>query len=374
MKGFLKVIISLIIISMIGVFCFSGCKSAVEEAAAGEEVEEAAAGEEVEEAAGEEEQVVANEKIRITNICHQPHIEFFGVAKVGIKDFVDNIWGWDNVDVTWTGPLPGEWSVEKQIEIIEASIPNSDAIICTAPDPTAFNEVIQKAKDAGLPVILYNADAPDSGRDAFVGQDRYETGVSVGKEVIKYADENLADRGEGEIKYAISIAFAGHSALENINRGYRDVLDKDPRFVSVLPDYIVSGTDPLGVYDNCQNAVLSYPDLDFILHCDACGGYSGQVINDNNLQDQIAVFTVCSSTLDLDMLKAGAMKFVADQNQYLQGYIPMSLLYLYFELGMPVIDAGMNLDTGYIPITQDNIDENYAMYESIMERFAQVDF
>lgn len=373
MKKLLIVLVPIIVIAIISVFGFSGCKTAASEEVAGdgaaaEEVSEDAGGEDV------EEKVVAGEKIRITNICHQPHIEFFGVAKVGIQDFVDSVWGWDKVDVTWTGPLPGEWSVEKQIEIIEASIPNSDAIICTAPDPTAFNEVIQKVKDAGLPCILYNADAPDSARDIFVGQDRYNTGVSVGKEVIKYADEHYADRGEGEIKYAISIAFAGHSALEKINQGYRDVLDQDPRFVSVVPDYIVTGTDPIGVYDTWQNAVLSYPDLDFVMHCDACGGYTGQVIKDNDLSDQINVFTVCSSTLDLDMLKAGAMKFVADQNQYLQGYLPMSLLYLYFEMGMPVLEAGMNLDTGYIPITAENFEVNFEMYEGVMERFEQVDF
>jgi hypothetical protein len=68
------------------------------------------------------------------------------------------------------------------------------------------------------------------------------------------------------------------------------------------------------------------------------------------------------------------MKFVADQNQYLQGYLPMSLLYLYFELGMPVLEAHQTLDTGYIPITEENLDVNYTMYEGIMERFEKLNF
>ena len=69
-------------------------------------------------------------------------------------------------------------SIDEHIKYIEIAIAsNADGIITTAPDPEAFTPFINKAVAAGIPVVLLDADAPDSNRNFYAGTSNYKGGV-----------------------------------------------------------------------------------------------------------------------------------------------------------------------------------------------------
>jgi rhamnose transport system substrate-binding protein len=75
---------------------------------------------------------------------------------------------------------PNEASVPDQIELIENAITSGvDVVSLAANDPEALAPVLQKAKDAGIKVVTWDADA--NVRDIFVNQATFE---AIGKAMV----------------------------------------------------------------------------------------------------------------------------------------------------------------------------------------------
>ena len=70
----------------------------------------------------------------------------------------------------------------------------ADAIAVPIVDPRAFNDPTAKALAAGIPVFSYNADAPPGSgnkRLAYIGQDLYQSGYSMGERIVSMVDSGL---------------------------------------------------------------------------------------------------------------------------------------------------------------------------------------
>ncbi len=87
-----------------------------------------------------------------------------------------------NANVTYFDPA---FDPQKQAAMIEDCIARqSDVIVVNAVDPTAVIAPIQKANEAGIPVITQNADVAPEGKQytaTFVGSQSYDQGLAVGK-------------------------------------------------------------------------------------------------------------------------------------------------------------------------------------------------
>lgn len=113
-------------------------------------------------------------------ICHASAVPFFVPVKNGALE-AGKMMG---VDVVYTGPA--DFDIKAQIEFIKAAIAQGvDGIATTMPNPDAFNDVVQEALSKGIPVVSLNADAPDSGRLAYIGQGNFAAGQSMGREIVK---------------------------------------------------------------------------------------------------------------------------------------------------------------------------------------------
>ena len=55
-----------------------------------------------------------------------------------------------------------------------------DGIAVCLVDPTAFNDPVEKALKAGIPVVSYNADAKGNKRLCYIGQDLFLSGKGLG--------------------------------------------------------------------------------------------------------------------------------------------------------------------------------------------------
>ncbi|GJM83518.1 hypothetical protein HMSSN139_60140 [Paenibacillus sp. HMSSN-139] len=81
---------------------------------------------------------------------------------------------------------PETVSAEQQIHMMETMIQQQvDGIAISPIDSGALTPVINKAVDAGIPVICFESDAPDSRRSAYIGTDNVEAGAEMGRVIKK---------------------------------------------------------------------------------------------------------------------------------------------------------------------------------------------
>ena len=136
----------------------------------------------------------------------------FNVAKVGAEDAAKDL---GDVEISWTAPVTSD--AAQQASIIESLIERKvDGIAVSVNDPDALRGVIDKAMDAGIPVVTFDSDAPKSKRIAFYGTNNYGSGKSMGEYLVKI----MGPKG----KIAIQTGTPGALNLEERIQGVKDYL------------------------------------------------------------------------------------------------------------------------------------------------------
>jgi len=125
------------------------------------------------------------------------------------------------VDLTYVN---ADGDAARAANLIETAIADKqDAVLPTITVPDALDAAVQKARDAGLVVIVQNIDDPEhakgNAREAFVGQDFLVSGKMIGERMIaehglKAGDHCLLPVEFPELTYAIERAQGVQSALE----------------------------------------------------------------------------------------------------------------------------------------------------------------
>ena len=277
-------------------------------------------------------------------ITHSATIDFWIPLVKGAQDAAAMINAFDpNVKISVFHTGPSLFDVAEQVNIMEnVTQAGVDGIISTMPDPTAFDAPVQRALDAGIPVIATNADAgPDNPRLAYVGQSDFTAGQALGRNLI----ERIGTSG----KVAIGVEDLGHTSLAQRLAGVRDILDQTDIEYTVLqtsPD-LTQGAAVFETY------LIANPDAKAIISVDANTQSHGVVIRNLGLEGKVisAGWDLVPTTID--NILDGYTAFVIDQQPYTQGFYPVLALYLYHEYGI----APANVDTGAGIVSQDNIKE-----------------
>ena len=131
---------------------------------------------------------------------------FFDLARNGCIDEARKL----GVTCTYIGPVEHEPATQVQIlqDLISQHV---DGVAISVADAASVKRVIRQARQSGIPVITFDADSPDSERQAYVGTDNKALGRALGRMLIKMhptpgpfalvsggpAAENLAERVQG---------------------------------------------------------------------------------------------------------------------------------------------------------------------------------
>lgn len=84
--------------------------------------------------------------------------------------------------------------VAAEIEAVNAAISaDADGIALSSPKDGALVEVVQKAKDAGIPVVFFNTDDSATSRDAYVGANLQQAGAVWAQYLV---DNDLVSEGD----------------------------------------------------------------------------------------------------------------------------------------------------------------------------------
>src|SRR5438045_4734467 len=104
-----------------------------------------------------------------------------------------------NVQIEWRAPETADQL--KQKEILESFITQRvDGIAISTLNGDFLTDTINRAVEAGIPVVTWDSDAPKSKRLAFYGVDDYESGKIMGEQAIKLLN------GKGKIAFITSMS------------------------------------------------------------------------------------------------------------------------------------------------------------------------
>ena len=223
------------------------------------------------------------------------------------------------VDVQYQAP--GTFDMVAMAQLIDAAVAiGPDGLVVSIPDADALGPSITAAIEAGIPVISMNSGsdvAEELGVMIHVGQTEYEAGVGGG--------ERMAEAG---VTTAICVnQEIGNVALDLRCQGFTDALTAAGGTVEVVA---VDIGDPTASQQTISAAIESNPEINGVL---TLGPTSAEpalaALTELDMLGTINLATFDLSPEVLEAVEAGNMLFAIDQQQYIQGYLPVVLLTLF---------------------------------------------
>ena len=257
---------------------------------------------------------VASFAIDVIVVSHgQANDPFWSVAKNGVDSACKDM----KIKCKYTAP--GTFDMVEMAKLIDNAVSQKPkGIVITLPDAAALGKSVKAAIAAGIPVVSMNSGSDDFaklGISAHVGQTEFEAGVGGGQK-MKAAGGKKALCVNHEV---------GNVALDRRCAGFKKGFGGS---VEILG----TSNDPTEI----QKAVAAkLGGVDTILTLGA--GLSGEAAL-KALKSAGKVGSIKLGTFDMspDMLKAaaaGEVEFLIDQQQYLQGYLPIAIFAQYMRWG-----------------------------------------
>jgi len=275
--------------------------------------------------------------LRFAFIPKALHIPVFEYARIGAERAAKRLGG---IEIIWRG---AESTDEiRQKEILESFIAQHvDGIAISCLNGDLLTDAIDRAVDAGIPVVTWDSDAPRSKRLAFYGVNDVEAGRALGDGLAKLIS------GHGRVAMITSL---GADNLQKRLDGAKDALKKyaDIRIVEVFD----VRDDAVRVAEVIASAAQRYPDLDGWL---SVGGWPVFVRNALDPIDPSRTKVVAFDTIPPapDLLRAGKVQLLVGQKYFGWGEEPVRLLKRIIEGDRPHEPyqySGMDV------VTRDNLD------------------
>jgi ribose transport system substrate-binding protein len=277
-------------------------------------------------------------RLRFAVIPKSLDLPVFDYARVGAERAAREL---GNVEILWNAPASADQL--KQKEILESFITQRvDGIAISALNGDFLTETINRAVDAGIPVVTWDSDAPNSRRIAFYGVDDFASGQIMAEQAIRLLE------GKGTVAVLTSL---GATNLQRRLDGVREGLEAAPG-ISIVEVYDIK-EDPVRVPEILSTASRRYPDLNAWL---SVGGWPVFTRNATAGIDSSKVKFISFDTIDpaLDLLREGKVEVLLGQKYFGWGSEPVKLLYNIKQGKMPpspIIDSGVDI------VTRENVDE-----------------
>ncbi len=282
------------------------------------------------------------EVLALTNlpyfIDHRMGIEFAG-KELGVK-------------TKFVGPV--DYDMTAMVNTLEQTIAEKPAGILVVGFDPALKPSIDKATDAGIPVVTLDAEVYGSKRLTFLGTGNVNAG-HVGAQL-------LAKEIGGKGKVAI-LTKVGQSNLEERIQGYKDEFAanyKDIEIVQIVDDQ----SDSAKAADGLKAVLQRTPDLAGVGCVEAAGGVgAATAAKELGIVGQLKIISMDRDDGTLKFIEDGVIQGSVAQKTALMSYLGTKFMYLMNHGAVPVVAdnvaAGIvpmpeSVDTGTIVINKDN--------------------
>lgn len=276
-------------------------------------------------------------KLRFAVMPKTLDLPVFNYAKIGAEREAAKL---GNVEVIWRAPENADQLRQK--EILESFITQRvDGIAISCLNGDFLTETINRAVDAGIPVVTWDADAPRSKRLAFYGVDDLAAGRIMGEQAATLLG------GKGQVAIITSV---GATNLLRRLEGVREVLSRHPD-IQIVEVYDIK-EDSVRCAEIIASGTNRYPDLSAWI---SVGGWP--VFTRNGLAAVPARTKVISfDTIPPapDLLKAGKVQVLLGQKYFGWGSETVRLL---ADIKAGKMPASPIIDSGVDVVTAANVDE-----------------
>ena len=267
-------------------------------------------------------------------ITHSDSGPFWSVVKRGMEAAAEDL----GVNAVWLESVndPGV-----QVQLIEQAISEgSDGIAASLPSPDQLVGPLQGAVAAGIPVITLNSgvnDYQEIGALTHVGQTEVIAGNGAGERFNEL----------GATKILCGIQEQSNVALEERCQGLEETFDGE-----VVSQFMGLDADQTEQQNTISAAMQADPPIDGFMGLGPVIAMSGlRAAQDLGLTIPVGGFDITPEIIDA--IEAGDVAFTVDQQQYLQGYMPVLLLYLNVT-NQNTLGGGLPILTGPGFVTPEN--------------------
>ena len=282
----------------------------------------------------------AADPIKIALVIHGSTAnEFWQPVKKGFEDACGKIQADCQMIFTNTN-----MSVQEELTNVDAALAtNPDALILTLPDNNAFTKVVADARAKGIIVIAINNDDVTPGhnaRQSYIGPAFLASGIALTKQLSTLFPK------EGPINVLIGVNVPGANWSEQraagIVKGLENFKAANPGRELTITKLDV-GADPATTSDRVGAYLNAHPDTTAYIETGSLDVAVAQWLKDRGIPPGkiiVGGFDVESDVLQ--EMKSGYIQAHADQQPYMQGFMPVMEAYLAKTVGL----APSDIDTG----------------------------
>jgi simple sugar transport system substrate-binding protein len=243
-------------------------------------------------------------------------------------------------------------------QINDAINEHVDGLAVSDHDPALMNPTLAKASADGIPVVLLNAGCDDTDIAAThaitcVGQPETLAGEAAGAEfkalgatnvlcIIHQSGQNLLDRCNG-IATALGVGSLCKTGTAP---------KSGPACTELTLSTPNAASNPTQAVGQVTAYLQTHPQINAVMALNNAIGTAIVSTNPAN-KPKIGTFDL-NSGVQAD-IQNGTMAFAVDQQQYLQGYLPIVFLYLYNKDHGQSVGGGTTVASGPLIVTKSNI-------------------
>ena len=283
----------------------------------------------------------ATRKLRIVIVTKALDSEFWQTLKSGAQEAARQH---PDVELSVLAP-EREINIDQQVSILEDQILKKVSALAVVPGGIAeVTPVLDKAKAAGIPVLIVDNDTPWPGKLCYIGTDNREGGKLAGDYLVKILG--------GHGKVAIIRGVLGVVSHDDRVAGFQDALAAAPgiQLVTIQP---ANSERALGL-TMMENLLTSHPDLNAVFATNdqmALGAMEG--VAAQHLSGKIFVVGFDAGKEAVRAVKAGTISTVIAQYPANMGKqaVEAAIKAIHGEAVPKIIDTGTAL------VTKENADE-----------------
>ena len=235
---------------------------------------------------------------------------FWPVVEKGGRDAAEDIGAAFEYNFAPSGDMS---DMSQLIEAATATQP--DGLIVSLPDADALGGAIRAAVEAGIPVITMNSgleSSADLGALMHVGQPERDAGFAAGTRAMS----------EGVTNGLCLNQEAFNTALVDRCTGYFDAMGAELNQIDV-------SNDVAQIETRTAAALTADPSIDGVLAVGphVCAAAATAIAEVGAEGIHLSCFDLSPEVISL--IEDGTVAYTIDQQQYLQGYMPVTVLHLY---------------------------------------------
>lgn len=296
-------------------------------------------------------------KLTFAIVTHTAGNGFFDPTYVGAKVAADAF----GINLIMLGSEAPVDDIPREIAILNQIVndPTIDGVIMTTPQSGAYDDLVKKLEEHGVPIATTNSFDPnlyDRLKISHTGQE--SSAAAIGGEALAKC---LMDKGvkSGTIIFPNTTTLGNEEVNRRITAGFQATV-KSLNKSGVLKNFKVdAGPQNIGIdvdKDNIVNSVVTLIESrKDVVGAMAANGFVtpalGDAVTQLHKQGQLCAFGFDLGPKQQEQIKTGALTGALGQQPFLQGFWPVAQLYLQIDRGI----AAANLDTRAQLVTKDTV-------------------